>query len=401
MKLHRSIAAAVTLLASFALANSVASGQAADDANPACAPSAYAADTYFPEPAFKGQTRAPAPTSSTPFNVEVITNQLNEPWSLAFLPDGRMLVTETAGVMKIVRPDGAVSAPLAGVPPVERVALGGLHDVALDPQFETNRILYFNHVTRGDTGAVGRVMRARLTESGDALEDVTAIHEGGTMRRLAFAPDGALLVTSGDTAGPEPQALDHYDGKVLRINPDGSIPNDNPFIGVEGAHPELFAIGFRDPEGATINPRTGELWTIENGPRGGDELNIVRAGRNYGFSEISYGREYSGDLINGGLTAREGLEQPVYFWTPSIAPSGILFYTGELFPDWRGDLFIGALAGKRLIHLKLEGERVVSEEVLLADRCVRIRDVRQGPDEAIYLLTDETKGELLRLTPRS
>ena len=186
---------------------------------------------------------------------------------------------------------------------------------------------------------------------------------------------------------------------MLRINADGSIPEDNPWVGKPGTRPEIFAIGQRDQEGGALHPRTGELWTVEHGPRGGDELNIVRRGRNYGFPLISYGRNYSGDPILNGKTAQEGLEQPVYFWTPSIAPSGLLFYTGTLFPQWRNSVFVGGMAGKRLVRLELSGERVVAEEPLLVDRCRRIRDVRQGPEGALYVLTEEEDGELLRITP--
>jgi glucose/arabinose dehydrogenase len=198
----------------------------------------------------------------------------------------------------------------------------------------------------------------------------------------------------------EPQRLGNTYGKVLRILRNGKIPRDNPFMRRAGVRPEIYAYGLRDIEGAAIHPQTGELWTVEHGPRGGDELNVVRPGRNYGFPIISYGREYSGELINGGKTQQEGLEQPVYFWTPSVAPSGLLFYTGDLFPEWKSSVFVGAMAGKRLIRLELDGERVVAEEALLVERGKRIRDVRQGPDGALYVLTAEAEGELLRLTPR-
>jgi glucose/arabinose dehydrogenase len=376
-----------------------------------CAPSQYAKDDYFPAPAFAGQFKAPAAKPSAPFNIQVVTAALEHPWSLAFLPDGRMLVTERPGRMRIVGKDGSVSPPIANVPPIERVQLAGLHDVVLDKDFARNRTLYFNYYTLapGQTPepgkqllGVGRTVRARLNAAGDALTDLKVIHEGGVMRRLVLARDGTLMATSGTgaTGGPGPQALDDPGGKVMRFNTDGSIPKDNPFVGNPKALPEIFATGFRDPEGATINPVTGEMWTVENGPRGGDELNRIRKGGNYGFAEISYGRAYTGALINNGLTSKDGLEQPVYFWIPSIAPSGLLFYTGNLFPAWKGDLFAGSLVGKHLVRLEMKNGKVVAEETLIGDRCTRYRDVRQGPDGAIYILTDQDKGEILRLTPK-
>jgi glucose/arabinose dehydrogenase len=376
-----------------------------------CAPSQYANDTYFPPSAFPGQTRAPRTAPSAPFNIEVFATGLEHPWSAAFLPDGRMLVTERPGRMRIIGKDGKLSAPIANVPAIEKVQLAGLHDVLLDKDFARNRILYFNYYTRapGQTEepgkpllGVGRTVRARLSAKGDALEDLKVIHEGGLMRRLVRAPDGTLMATSGTgaTGGPGPQALDDPGGKVMRFNTDGTIPKNNPFVGDPKALPEIYARGFRDPEGAAINPATGEMWTVENGPRGGDELNRIKKGGNYGFAEISYGREYSGALINGGLTAKDGMEQPVYYWLPSIAPSGLMFYTGALFPKWKGSLFAGSLVGKHIVRLEMKDGKVTAEESLMGDRCTRYRDIRQGPEGAIYILTDMDMGEVLRLTPR-
>jgi len=408
-----------------------ASGSGASSAAPASAESARfnapAAD-YSPTPAFPNQTRAPAPATPSKFEVQILASGLVQPWSLAFLPDGRMLVTERPGRLRIVSPDGVQSEPIEGLPPIKTIAAEGLHDVVLDPQFARNRTLYFTYYAplpndkpptveawiewlRLPAGehekqpfGYERVARARLSTDGKRLEDMKVILEGGN-RRLVFARDGTLLVAASPPAGggipvdEEPQRLENTYGKVLRIRPDGSIPRDNPFARRAGVRPEIYAYGLRDVEGAALHPRTGDLWTVEHGPRGGDELNIVRPGRNYGFPIISYGREYSGDLINGGKTAQDGLEQPVYFWTPSIAPSGLLFYTGHLFPEWKSSVFVGAMAGKRLIRLQLEGDRVVAEEPLLVERGKRIRDIRQGPDGALYVLTAEAAGELLKLTP--
>jgi glucose/arabinose dehydrogenase len=331
--------------------------------------------------------------------------------------------------MRTVSPTGVLSEPITGLPVIKVIAGEGLHDVVLDPRFSRNRLLYFSYYAPlpGDVPPTieswsawlkrpagthasapygyERVARARLSNDNRSLESVEVVLEGAD-RRIVFARDGKLFVTAAPPAGggipvdDEPQRLENTYGKVLRVHPDGRVPPDNPFAGQSNARPEIYAYGLRDMEGAALHPRTGELWTIEHGPRGGDEVNIIRPGRNYGFPVISYGREYSGQLINGGRTSQTGMEQPVYFWTPSIAPSGLLFYTGKLFPEWQGNLFVGAMAGKRLIRLVLDGERVIAEEPLLVDRGKRVRDVKQGPDGALYVITAENAGELLKLTPQ-
>lgn len=384
---------------------------------------------YQPTPAFANQTRAPSPPQKSAYRVVVLASHLEHPWSLAFLPGGRILLTERPGRMRVLAPDGTLSAPIHGVPPVKVIAAEGLHDVLLAPQFEQDHRIYFSYFaplsnhdsppTRDEWSTwlklpageherhpygFERVARAELSRDFTRLEHVKVILQGGN-RRLAWAQDGTLFVTAAAPAGGgipvdmEPQRLNNTYGKVLRVYPDGSVPRDNPFVRAAGARADIYAYGLRDPEGAAVDPGTGFLWTSENGPRGGDEINIIRPGANYGFPLISYGREYSGKLISAGHTTQEGLEQPVYFWTPSVAPSGLLFYTGSLFPDWRGSLFCGAMAGKRLIRLVLEGDRVKYEEDLLAEYGKRIRDVRQGPDGALYVLTEEEDGELLKLVP--
>ena len=375
-----------------------------------CAPSQYINDTYFPKPAFSNQTMAPKAAASTGFQVETLASGLDHPSALVFLPDGRMLVTERSGRMRIIDKAGKVSPPIKGMPELDKVRLGGVHDVLLAPDFATSRTLYFAYYTAAPGQTVepgklppiglGRVVRAKLSASGDSLEDQKMIHEGGIIRRLNIARDGTLLMTSGALGGAEPQSLQSDEGKVLRINTDGSIPKDNPWIADKQARPELYAVGFRDPEGATIDRKTGLLWTVEHGPRGGDELNVVRRGKNYGYATISYGREYSGDLINQGKTAQPGMEQPVYFWGPDIGPSGLMIYTGSMFPKWKGNIFVGGLVGKRLVRLQMNGERVAAEEGLLSNRCQRIRDVRQGPEGAIYLLTDQDDGQVLRIVAK-
>jgi aldose sugar dehydrogenase len=403
---------------------------------------------YKPKPAFPGQTEAPRPAKpSGPLEIQTITNRLSAPWSLAFLPDGNFLVTEGAGSMRIVRPDGVVSAPIAGVPGVKVVAAQGLHDVLLDPDFARNRLLYITYFAppRGEDPALWpneffyeqvwtkpfverrtmnlgmeRVGRARLSEDNKRLEDFRILIDGGGERRIVLARDGTLLVTGADRFrfydsdldGVEhdftdnPDIRRNFSGRVIRINRDGSIPKDNPWLNRATVLPETFAHGLRDPEGAAINPATGELWATDHGPQGGDEINIIRAGRDYGWPDVSWGTQYDARRADGrknvpvgnGMHSMRGVEEPLYFWVPSIAPSGMMFYTGDLFPEWKGNLFIGALAGQHLARLVLNGEHVVAEESLLTDFKQRIRDVRQGPDGAVYLLTGG--GGLVKLTPK-
>ncbi|MFC7396949.1 PQQ-dependent sugar dehydrogenase [Chelatococcus sp. GCM10030263] len=341
--------------------------------------------------------------------VETVANGLNRPWSLAFLPDGRMLVTERGGSLRVVSSEGAKSQPVAGVPEVKARGQGGLLDVALDPNFSSNRLIYLSYAEPRAGGRAGTaVARGRLDEDALRLSDVAVIfrqepgysgnnHYGS---RLAFAPDGTLFVTLGERFDLRDRAQDLSTdlGKVVRINRDGSIPRDNPFVGREGARPEVWSYGHRNPQAAAINPRTRVPWVIEHGPRGGDEVNIIRKGANYGWPVIGYGVHYSGAKIGVGTT-RPGMEQPVFYWDPSIAPSGMAFLTSNRYPGWQGNLFTGALAGQMLVRLELSGDRVLREERLLTDLGARIRDVRQGPDGLLYLLTDESNGRLLRLRP--
>jgi glucose/arabinose dehydrogenase len=356
------------------------------------------------------QTKAPAAGPSR-IAVEVVAKGLAHPWSLTFLPDGRMLVTERAGRIRIVDREGNVSKPLAGVPTVAATGQGGLLDIALAPDFERSRLVYVSFSEpRGDRLNGTSVARARLagTRGDERLADLEVIfrqepgHSGGLHfgSRLVFAPDGTLFVTLGERFEMRyAQDLGRHWGKVIRILPDGGVPPDNPFSGQAGARPEIWSYGHRNAQAAAINPATGVLWVIEHGPRGGDEVNIVARGANYGWPVIGYGIDYSGRRLHDA-THKEGMQQPLYYWVPSIAPSGMAFYTGDLFPDWRGNVFTGALAGKALHRLVLDGPRVVGEEVLLRERGERIRDVRQGPDGALWLLTDEADGTILRLTPR-
>jgi glucose/arabinose dehydrogenase len=346
-----------------------------------------------------------------------VAEGLNGAFSFNFLPDGRMIAAERPGHIRLIGKDGKVSE-VEGLPANLWARGQGLFEVRPDRAFAQNRTLYLTYTVLPDganpealprSPGVLVVARAKLSADDKRIEDVKVLlNAEGTLGRVLQAPDGTLLVTSSIPAGlginsvdwPQPQALDSNMGKILRINTDGTIPKDNPFVGRAGAHPEIYALGFRDVQGIAINPRTGKLWTSEHGPRGGDEINAVDKGKNYGFPVIGYGHEYNGKPINSDKTAQAGMEQPVYFWTPDIAPAGIAFYTGKLFPAWQGDLFVAELVGRTLVRLVLNGERVVSEERLLTDLNARIRGVNEGPDGALYVLTDGNGGKILRLVPK-
>jgi glucose/arabinose dehydrogenase len=341
------------------------------------------------------------------FALTAVSDELENPWGLAFLPDGRLLVTERPGRLRIVAADGRLSEPLANVPEVYARGQGGLLDVALDPDFATNRTIYLSYSERGDNGAGTAVARARLRD--ESLADVQVIfrqqpkadsrrHFGS---RLVFARDGTLFVTLGDRGLGDPaQDLQSHIGKIVRINRDGSVPADNPLVGRADALPEIWSYGHRNIQGATLDPSTGQLWTVEHGARGGDEINRPEAGENYGWPVISYGVDYSGERIGVG-TSKPGMEQPVHYWDPSIAPSGMIFYDGDAFPEWRGDLFVGSLKFGYLARLEIEDGKIAGEEKLIEDLDQRVRDVRQGPDGNLYLLTDEDESRVLKLEPAS
>jgi aldose sugar dehydrogenase len=398
------------------------------------------------KPAFAGQTNAPKPTKlSPPFTVETVTNRLSGPWSIAFLPSGKLLITEANGTMRVVRPDGVVSAPVAGVPGVKSVAAQGLHDLLLDPDFSRNRTLYFTYFAppKGEAPAVWpieffyervwtkplaerrtmqigmeTVARARLSEDERSLLDVETIAEGAE-RRIVLARDGTLLVTGADRFrfyDSDLDGVDHdftdnpdirrnFSGRVLRINRDGSIPKDNPWLSRATVAANTYAHGLRDPEGAALNPDTGELWVTDHGPQGGDEINVIRPGHDYGWPDVSYGRQYDARQLDGrknvpvgnGRSSMPGVDEPIYYWDPDIGPSGMMFYTGNLFPEWKGNLFVGAMPSQYLARLVVNGDRIVAEEKLLTELKQRVRDVRQAPDGSIYLLAGNA---LLHLTPK-
>ena len=367
-------------------------------------------------PAFAGQTRAAERKAGVAFTVVTVAQGFVNPWGMAFLPGGKMLVTERPGRLRVVSPTGELSEPVAGLPAVDAKAQGGLLDVALHPDFARNKLIYWSYAEARETGGNNTAVARGTFVDGAAprVENVQVIfHQAPTMvsnqhfgGRLVFARDGRLFITLGDRSITEgrmqSQSMDGLIGKIVRVEADGAIPKDNPFVGRAGVRPEIWSIGHRNVQGATLNPTTGDLWEVEHGTRGGDELNISRKGKDYGWPTIAYGIEYRGSAITGGITQQAGMEQPLYYWDPVIAPSGMTFYTGNLFPAWKGSLFIGGLASTNLVRLTMNGERVVGEERLLTDlqpARERIRAVAQGPEGAIYLLTDSPTGRVLKLVP--
>ncbi len=368
-------------------------------------------------PAFAGQTRIGAVITQTPYKIDVITNKLNKPWSLAFLPDGKILVTEKPGSMRIITASGKVSDTLAGVP--KDIAFGGdagLLDVVIDPQFKKNRKLYFTYVQRKQNRGTGLVVAsAELSKKENQLNNVKLIYKvndstaGGMAHygsRLLFDKEGKLLVSTSERMFEQTrlktQWLSSALGKILRINTDGTPAKGNPIVEKDSlnALPEIWAIGFRNPQGMAWHPVTGDLWEDEHGTQGGDEVNLVKPGKNYGWPVIAYGSEYNWTPIEGNITQKAGLEQPVYYWDPTVAPSGCTFYTGTNIPEWENNLFIATLAGQHLIRLVIENNKVVGEERLLLDQHHRIRDVKMGIDGNLWVVTDDKNGRLIRLSAK-
>jgi glucose/arabinose dehydrogenase len=370
------------------------------------------------KPATPGQTDAPEQKLNVAFDVVTVVEGLQNPWSVAFLPGGKMLITERPGRLRVVSTDGKLSVPVTGLPPVFARAQGGLLDVVLDPAFAKNNLIYWSFSEpRENNENNTAVARGKFVDDPAAprVDDVQVIyHQRPSMNsplhfgsRLVFGRDGTLFVTQGDRSiipgRMQAQKLDSGIGKLVRINTDGSIPKDNPFVGKEGALPEIWSYGHRNLQSAALHPTTGELWEVEHGTRGGDEINIARKGKDYGWPTIAYGIEYQGGPITGGIQQQAGMEQPIYYWDPIIGPSGMTFYTGSLFPQWKGNLFVGGHGSRDLVRLTLDGEKITGEERLLKDlqpKPEAIRDVRTGPDGALYLLTDGSAGRLLKLVPK-
>lgn len=351
---------------------------------------------------------SPQPKSEAgPFEVTTVAEGFEHPWGLELLPDGRMLITERAGRMRVIDKNGKASSPLKGVPKVAAGMQGGLLDITLSPTFANDSLVYFSFSEPGDGGSGTAVARGRLGV--DSLEDVQVVwrqtpkvdsqlHFGS---RIVFAPNDTMFITTGDRFNQRPkvQDLSTTIGKVIRIKTDGTIPNDNPFVNREGARPEIWSFGHRNIQAAALHPETKSLWTVEHGARGGDELNNPQAGKNYGWPVITYGIDYSGEKIGEG-TEKAGMEQPVYYWDPVIAPSGAVFYTGDAFKEWKGNLLIGSMTPGGLVRLELENGKVAKETRYLGDLGERIRDVQQGADGSIYLITDSRQGRVLKLTPK-
>ena len=368
------------------------------------APMACAAQEPRPGPASRSPTPAVIDAS---VRIDTVARGLEHPWGFAFLPDGRILVTERPGRLRIVDRNGTLSAPLTGVPEVAARGQGGLLDVAIDPRFGDNRLVYLSYSEPAEDGTSGTAVARGVLGDG-RLENVqviyrqtpkvrSAMHFGS---RLVFDREGRLFITQGDRGNQRArvQDLSSTIGKVVRINADGSIPRDNPFVGRQNARPEIWSYGHRNAQAAALHPQTGQLWTVEHGARGGDELNHPEAGKNYGWPVITYGIDYSGQRIGEG-TEREGMEQPLYYWDPVIAPSGMTFYTGNAFPNWRGSAFVGSLSPGALVRLTMDNGRVTREERYLGN-IGRVRDVQQGPDGMLYVITDAGDGSLLRISPR-
>jgi glucose/arabinose dehydrogenase len=393
-----------------------APGQVAAQGSQQCTPlETRPANGAGQQPAFQGQTRACGIRNSAPYTVTVVARGINKPWAVEPLPDGTFLVTEKGGSLRIVSANGQLGAPIAGVPQVDARGQGGLLDVALSPRFATDRMVFMSFTEPREGGNGTSVARGVLSRDGTRLEQVRVIvrtrptyannmHYGS---RLAFGPDGMLYITMGERSDretrPQSQSLDSHLGKTLRVTTDGAAAPGNPYAGQAGALPEIWSIGHRNIQAATFDPQ-GRFLSIEHGTRGGDELNVVEKGKNYGWPVVAYGVEYRGGTISSALgeavTQKAGTEQAMYYWDPVIAPSGAQVYTGSAFPAWRNSLFIGGLASMRLVRLTIANNRVTGEEHLLTDRSARIRDVRQGPDGNLYVVTDAEAGELWRISPR-
>jgi glucose/arabinose dehydrogenase len=422
MDQYRPALLALFALSAPSLACSPTSGKAAVGAehsagaaasNPPCKP----LETREPNapsqrPTFPGQTRTCGIESNVGFDVTVVARGLEHPWAVEPLPGGDLLITERPGRMRVVTATGQIGEPIANLPKVDARGQGGLLDVALSPSFDSDRTIYWSFSeprTGGNATSVGRgvlsqdrrrldqvkiILRAMPTYDGDK-------HFGS---RLVFGPDGKLYITLGERSDkpmrPQAQRLDSDMGKILRINPDGSVPQDNPFVGRSNARPEIWTLGHRNIQAAAFDPE-GQLWEVEHGTNGGDELNRVVKGKNYGWPLVAFGEEYSGVPIPGAVTDKEGYERPIYYWDPVIAPSGMQFYSGDAFPDWKGSLLIGSMGQTRLVRLTLENGRVTGEEHLLKERGQRVRDVRQGAKGELYMVTDQGNGELWRLAPKS
>jgi len=385
-----------------------ACGANGQDAGPGAPVETRPANNPDQKPAFEGQTRAPGVRTEAALTRRIVASGLVHPWGLALLPNGQWLVTERPGRLRVVSAEGQIGAPITGLPAVDARGQGGLLDVILGPTFAQDRMIYWSYAEPREGGNGTAVARGRLSDDLSKVENVQVIfhaqptydgdkHFGSS---LAFAPDGKLFITLGERSDkpmrPQAQDLGSDMGKTIRINADGSVPSDNPFVGQAGARPEIWSLGHRNMQGIAVQPGSGAIWTVEHGTRGGDEINLDQAGKNYGWPGVAYGIEYNGQPIPA-VTAKEGTEQPVYYWDPVIAPGGMTFYSGAMFPGWQGNLLVTGLGGKQLARLVVSNDRVVGEERLLTDLNARIRDVAVAADGAVWVITDEDDGKLVRL----
>lgn len=359
------------------------------------------------KPAFAGQTRIAPVVTKTAYEGKVLTSSLQRPWGIAALPDGRFLVTEIEGNMRIVTAAGAVGLPIQGVPKVFASGQGGLLGICIDPDFSTNRMVYWAFAESLEGESLTSVAKGKLSADEKSLENVTVIyratpaykgslHFGG---RVLVGKDGYLYLSTGERSDkatrPQAQDLNSGLGKIIRINKDGQAAAGNPFEGKANARPEVYSYGHRNVQGIAFHPQTGDLWEAEFGPRGGDEVNRIEPGKNYGWPTITYGIEYGGGKVGDGIQQKAGLEQPVYYWDPVISPSGISFYSGKLIDEWKNNLFVAALSGMHVCRLLIENNKVVGEERLLSDQQQRFRDITEGADGALYAVTDQ--GRLYRI----
>lgn len=359
------------------------------------------------KPAFEGQTRIAGAKTTTPIASKILTSKLNKPWGITVLPDGRMLVTEKEGTMRIVTANGEVGNAIGGVPAVDAKGQGGLLGICLDPAFESNRMIYWTFSEKYNDGNLTSVAKGRLSTDDSKIENPVVIYRATPAydgdkhygSRVIFDKSGHLYVSTGERSDletrPQAQSLQSALGKIIRITTDGKPVADNPFGGNNEGRPEFYSYGHRNPQGLALHPVTGDIWSSEMGPKGGDELNLIKAGKNYGWPTITYGEEYSGATIGAGIGQKAGLEQPVYYWDPVISCSGMTFYAGNTIPEWQNNLFIGGLSSKHIIRLVIENNIVVGEERLLADEGERFRDVTQGKDGSLYAVTDS--GRLYQL----
>ncbi|QJD80539.1 PQQ-dependent sugar dehydrogenase [Spirosoma rhododendri] len=357
-----------------------------------------------------GQTRIAGVKTTTPYEGKVLTESLKNPWGITSLPDGRLLITEREGTMRIATADGKVSEPITGLPKVNAKGQGGLLGVRVDPDFAKNRMVYWVFSEPLPEGNLTAVAKGKLAADEKTIQDPTVIYRAtpaykGTLHyggRILIAPDGNLFVSTGERSDlvtrPQAQSLTSGLGKVIRITKDGQPAPGNPFAGQAGARPELYSYGHRNVQGLAFQPGSGDLWEVEFGPRGGDELNHIQPGKNYGWPTITYGIEYAGPKVGEGIQQKEGMEQPVYYWDPVLSPSGMTFYTGDMMPEWKNNLFIGGLSSMHIARLVIENGKVVGEERLLPDEYQRFRDVTQGNDGALYAVTDQ--GRLYRIAKK-